>query len=230
MSASDTLTVLKLLAMGRPPVFVAKATGLSEPFVERFATEHGWPDQLKISAAIGKLVGDQRAEEIPVRTPEPSRPSPPAAAPQPRPQPALPTTGGTPNGIRQGTPPAPTIEELVRACRRSEHKRTQNLGPKLTDLVEKITAALRSELETAEAKAKREQERAAALAEIKRLEKALADARAKAVAAGHPGGTRGGPKTCPECGEVKDNPQALGAHRRHKHGIRSTNPKTRSAT
>lgn len=232
MSASDSLTVLKLLAKGRPPTFVAKATGLSEPFVERFATEHGWPDQVKISAAIDNLLGAERTAEIPVRAPVPSRPAP--TRPASTPGVPSPAPGGTPNGTtstQRHDPPAFTVDELARACRRSEHKRTQALGPKLTELAERITTALRAERETAEAKAKRDAERAAALAEIKRLEQALAEARAKATAAGAPGGVRGGARTCEICGHELANPQALGAHKRHKHNIRSANPKTtRSAT
>lgn len=116
--------------------------------------------------------------------------------------------------------PAPSIDELIRACARSEYKRTQGLGVKLAELAEKARAALRTEREAAEAKAARSKEVAAAQAEVKRLEKELAAAKAKAVAAGGSGGARGGPRPCPECGHEFATGQALGAHRAQKHGYR----------
>lgn len=115
---------------------------------------------------------------------------------------------------------APSIDELIRACARSEYKRTQALGVKLAETAEKARAALRSEREAAEIKAARSKEIAAARAEVERLEKALAEAKAKAVAAGAPGGARGGPHNCPECGQQLATGQALGAHRARKHGYR----------
>lgn len=144
---------------------------------------------------------------------------------------ATPTLASVPAPTtKPAVPPAPSIDELIRACARSDFKRTQALGVKLAQVAEKARAALRAERETAEVKAKRERERTAAVAEIKRLEKALAEARAKATAAGRPGGTRGGERICEECGRQLANGQALGAHKRHTHGIRSSSPKTRSAS
>lgn len=118
---------------------------------------------------------------------------------------------------------APAVDELIRACARSDSKRTQALGVKLADLAEKARAALRTEREAAEAKAARSKEVAAAQAEVKRLEKLLADAKAKAVAAGASGGARGGPCICPECEQGFSSAQALGAHRSRKHGYRRAN-------
>lgn len=125
-----------------------------------------------------------------------------------------------PTTTKPPAPPAPSIDELIRACARSEYKRTQSLGVKLAELSEKARAALRSERESAEVKAARSKEIAAAQAEVKRLEAALKAARAKASAAGAPGGARGGPHICPECDHELANAQALGAHRAHKHGFR----------
>lgn len=121
-----------------------------------------------------------------------------------------------------GSPAAPSIDDLIRACARSEYKRTQALGVKLAQTAEKARAALRTELEAAEAKAARSAAVAAARAEVKRLEKALAEAKAKAVAAGAPGGARGGPIPCPTCDREFASPQALGAHRSRLHGYRTS--------
>lgn len=205
---------MKLLAAGRPLPFVAAATGLSGDAVSEIGGEHGWPDRDRLRDAA-RVLTVQCADRIPERahTPPPSRPVSTPAAPQP----ALPVPGGTLNGTGAGNGLF-TVGELVRACRRSEHKRTQALGPKLTDLAEKIAAALRAEREGAEIKAQQSAKRVAAQAEVKRLTKALAEAKARAVAAGAPGGSRGGPRPCPECGTQLASAQALGLHNRHQHG------------
>ena len=226
-----TLAALKMLAAGREIRHVQELTSFTSEEVRAIADANGYPDLDKLAKAVNDLnVSLAQRDALPTRDhPVPPRPSPPPAPARPAEAPAA---GGALNGGARPTPPqdAITVDALARACGRSEHKRTQNLGTKLTELAEKITAALRGEREIAEAKAKRDQERAAALAEIKRLEKALAEARAKATAAGAPGGIRGGARTCEVCGDQLANPQALGAHKRHKHGIRSSNPKTRSAS
>lgn len=236
MSTVDTLTILKLLAKGRTPAFVAEAVSVHADTVHRVGREHGWPDESLLLASLQRLTA-AAGETIPTREPAPHpvaktpqlQMSRPVAKPA-QPRPALgPAPGGTPNGAPVSPRPELTVDELVRACRRSESKRTQALGPKLAELADRITTALRNERETAEDKARRAAEREAAQAEVKRLEKALAEARAKAVAAGAPGGVRGGARECDVCGEHLKNPQALGAHKRHKHGIPGT-PKTRSSS
>lgn len=246
------LAVLKLLAKGRSPQFVSEAVpDLTLGQVEAIAAKYGWPDQQKVQWAVDELTNDS-SPRLPKREPGDvalaftSTPPPPTSRPAPRPAsseatrpasapagdgPRMPATspgsGGTQNGVMR-EPPMPTVEELVRACRRSEYKRTQNLGVKLAELADRIVATLREERESSERKALRALEIAAAQAEVKRLEAELAAARAKAVKAGASGGARLGPTPCPECGAELTSPQALGAHRRHKHGIQST--RTRSAS
>lgn len=221
-TTAQDITVLKLYANGRPADFIATATQLPINRVQAIATEHGWPDQAKMAEALAELTREA-APRVPVREDDTrtlrvvADPIPAAVS-----TPAVRRDQGTTAARPTPAPPAapgPSVDELVRACARSESKRTQARGVKLAALVDDIRAALRAERETAEAKAAREKARAAAVAEVKRLEKALAEARAKAVAAGAPGGERGGPRPCPECGDQLASPQALGAHRRHKHGI-----------
>lgn len=216
MSNTDELTVLKLLGVGRSLAFAATAAGLDLASVTRYATAAGYPDEGAVKRRVEELLATAHTP-IPMREPEAARPpeTMPRVALRPVPSPV--TSLGSKNAA-----PAPTLEELVRACRRSEFKRTQSLGVKLAELAEKVTAALVAERESAEVKAQRAAEREAAQAEVKRLEKALAVARAKAVAAGAPGGVRGGERTCPVCGDQLLSPQALGAHKRHKHGIPGT--------
>lgn len=223
MKTADKLAILKLLDKGRPPAFIARATDVPEGMIQALADGLGWPalDHQTIHTEIAGLELEMRGA-IPTRQPDTltSRPAPRAVATTAPRSPVAPVPGGTLNGAPAR--PAFAVDELVRACARSGHKRTQGLGVKLAELAEKITAALRAERQAAEAKAKRSEELLAAQAEVKRLTQALSAARAKATAAGAPGGARGGPHTCPVCEMELANSQALGAHKRHKHGIAST--------
>lgn len=260
--STDTLTVLKLLAKGRTPDFVAQATGTAIGYVQGIAGEHGWPDVARLQGAVDELMLDTYAPRIPVRAPEPSRPSPsPGSGPRPAtaaggtphhvalaphpqssrpvPQPVTstppvpsPAPGGTPNGALD--PPGFTVNDLVRACRRSEYKRTQALGPKLTELAEKITAALRAERETAEAKAKQAEAFIAKKAQVDRLAKQLADARAALRELKPTGVTEAALDfACGECGDLFATSQGRGMHTYCKHGAATSTPsetETRSAT
>lgn len=237
---TDTLTVLKLLAKGRLPAFVADATGLPIGRVQSIADEHGWPERARISAAVEDLVLDAAAPRIPVRDvpvlsrPAPTRPASTPGAPSPVP-------GGTPNGVARtphhvapdlsnkvdSAPLSPTVDELVRACRRSELKRTQALGPKLTELAEKVTAALRVERETAEAKAKQAEEFAAKKAAVDRLAKKLAEARADLRKLKPSGVTEAALDfACGDCGDVFSTSSGRKRHITRKH----TQPTTSEGT
>lgn len=227
MNADDTLATVKLLAKGHPVSVVAAAVGAKPAEVSEVGGANGMPDKELLRAAAKRLSAELQ-DTIPATE---LAPFPPASRPTARSAHPAPTTGPASGGTYNGAPtprPALTVEELARACKRSEHKRTQALGVKLTELAERITTALRSEREAAEMKAKRSEELAAAQAEVKRLTKALAEAKAKATAAGAPGGVRGGARECPECGKQLANPQALGAHKRHTHGIagKTTTPRS----
>lgn len=102
MTAADTLTVLKLLAKGRPPEFIADATRLPIGYVQSIADKHGWPDGQRVQSAVDNLGLLAAAPRIPVREPTTSRPSPTPAALDPRP--ALPAAGGTPTEQLQRVP------------------------------------------------------------------------------------------------------------------------------
>lgn len=136
---------------------------------------------------------------------------------------AISTPPAAPATVPGAAPAAPnglfTVEELVRACRRSESKRTQALGPKLTELADRITAALRGEREAAEAKAKQAEEFTARKAQVDRLTKQLADA--KAALSGlkpPPGDTEASLSfACSECGDRFTTSQGRSLHGRRKH-------------
>lgn len=106
-----------------------------------------------------------------------------------------------------------TLTEKITAAlrtRRSEHKRTQALGVKLTELAER---------DTAEAKAKQAEEFTAKKAQVDRLAKQLADARAALRELKPTGVTQAALDfACAECGDLFSTSQGRGMHvfRKHK--------------
>lgn len=108
---------------------------------------------------------------------------------------------------------------LVRACQRSELKRTQALGVKLAALVEQVTVALRGEREAVEAKAKQAEEQATARAEVARLTKQLAAAKAKLRGSAAAGvDEAAGHLACGHCGDLFASAQGRSTHITRKHG------------
>lgn len=224
MKTTDKLTALKLLEKGRPASFIATATGLPEGLIVALADGLGAPvmDRAALRTEIDGL-------ELLMRTALPTRepaPLPPTSRPAPKPATSTPPAhapapGGTPtNGtIRTEL----TVDELVRACRRSEYKRTQALGPKLTELADRITAALRDERQAAEAKAKQAEEFTAKKAQVDRLAKQLADARAQLRELKPAGVTEAALDfACGTCGDLFTTSQGRGLHTRRVHGPKPT--------
>lgn len=233
---TDTLTVIKLLAAGKSPEFVAAATDLAIGYVQDLADEHGWPDLDALAEAAARLSRDAGAT-LPSRapaslvvarhgvTPQPSRPSP---TPGSGPRPASPAPGGTPTVVH-----GHTVAELARACSRSGHKRTQVLGPKLTELADKITTALRAERQAAEAKAKASEEFTAKKAAVDALAKQLADAKAALRGLTPSGAAEAAPEhACTQCGALFTTSQGRGLHTTRVHGAATPTPdtETRSAS
>jgi hypothetical protein len=114
-----------------------------------------------------------------------------------------------------------TVNALVQACARSEHKRTQALGTKLLELADKATAALRAEREAAEAKAKSAEEFAAKKAAVDKLARQLAAAKAElrgikptAERAGDPAGEF----ACDQCDRVFGSSPGRARHVTRTHG------------
>lgn len=217
-SAGDVLAVVKLLACGRQVHFVAHATRLTPDQVTQIAGEHGWPDRDRLRSAATELT-KTATPGIPERAPTlthpiPKRPAPPPPLPRPAPPapPAPSAAAPTPE------PPLRVVEDLIRACRRSEHKRTQALGPKLETLADKITTALRSERRAAEANAREAAEFTAHKATVLALGKQLADAKAALRALKPTAVTEGAPQhPCPECGALFTTSQGRALHTVRKH-------------
>lgn len=76
-------------------------------------------------------------------------------------------------------PAPPSLDALVNAAARSTSKRTQALGVKVSDLATVLRQRLTDEREAAEVAERQNRERAAASAEVARLEAALREAKAK---------------------------------------------------
>lgn len=121
---------------------------------------------------------------------------------------------------------APSFEQLVAAGRRSSLRRTVTLAEKIAAELEDLRGRLDQERRAAEEKRQRDAERAAALAEIAKLEKQLAAAKERLKSRRHELGLGGGERagvgghSCPDCPEVFETAQRLGVHRRWKHNYR----------
>jgi hypothetical protein len=150
----------------------------------------------------------------------------PAAVARPVPAPAgLTTTTTAPVSITV-TATGPTAEQLIAAGKRSSLKRVVAMAEKIETELAALAERLRAERQATEAARKRAEEQEAARREIRRLEKQLADAKARLKTTRHelglPGGERptDGVNQCPDCPETFDTAQRLGVHRRWKHNYR----------
>lgn len=114
-----------------------------------------------------------------------------------------------------------TVEQILAAGKRSQHKRTVALTEKIAEQIHDLRGRLQDEREAAEEKQKREAAQEAARAQIAALEEQLRAAREQLRGTPTPntsGGSRqGDKKDCPDCGLAFAN---LGVHRHKKHGYR----------
>lgn len=225
-TTTDTLAILKLLVKGRPPSFVAMATDQNETFVEALATQHGWPDRQKLADAIAVLEIDATTAAIPTREEPPPIPAgltTPAVrrGDGPRSTVHRPSTGDVSKQVSKelaSGPPPLTVDEIVRACRRSESKRIQALGTKLAEAADKATTALRAEREVAEAKLKKAEEFAAKKAAVDKLAAQLAKAKAELSALKPSGVTEAALDfACEQCGDVFGTSSGRKRHVTRKH-------------
>lgn len=224
MSAGPkTLAALKMLAAGRPIAYVQATTGMPTANVEAIANANGYPDLDRLAANANALTA-QLAQRDALVDRAPATVTPLTSRPPQRPAPQRPATtpaaGGTPEVSKQA--PASlayesSVNELVRACRRSDLKRTQALGPKLAELAElaeRIITALRTEREAAEMKTKQAEEIAAKKAAVDKLTKALAAAKAD-LAALSPGAAL--EFVCEVCGDSFSTSSGRARHTTRKH-------------
>lgn len=151
---STKLNILDAIASGRPPRAVAIDLTLDPNLVTRVASAHGYPDLTKVAWAA-KTARDGGADTRPDGTPRTT----------PTPGPATPTA-------------------LLDRGHASTRKPTQALARRITGQLERLARVLDDEARLDAERAAKKADRAKALAEVRRLEKQLAAARARARDAG----------------------------------------------
>ncbi|WP_210651320.1 histone-like nucleoid-structuring protein Lsr2 [Nocardioides sp. SYSU D00065] len=169
ITPATKIALLKHLASGKSLDIVATIVHLERDQVLDVASHHGYPDRDKLAWAVDVLEKklDDDATELPDKTAEHTRE---ARATTPRP-----TVAPAP------TPPAGggALEELITRGKAHESKRIQTAANKVLDDIDRLRTLLREDEKKHAARRKAERERAAARAEVERLERQLAEAKAK---------------------------------------------------
>jgi hypothetical protein len=226
---AQVLTVLKHLANGRQPDFVAQVTHLPQSLVERIAEDHDWPDMDRIRKGIFNLTQAELATpQAAAASPAAARPAAatPPAAPQQRPdlsiahKPPTPQPAPAPEEPRTASSSA---AELLHMATESTHARTRNLGTKISSLLADLSQRLNDEEaeHVARLAAKAEQDKKAK--RIAELEAELAHLKGKkpAPTAKATGGRTytlvKGDFPCAHCDRVLDTAQGRAAHQRRAH-------------
>jgi WhiB family redox-sensing transcriptional regulator len=205
MPPTDRLTLLRLLAAGRPLAVAAAAVGLDQPQAAGVARDHGYPDRERLAREADQLTADidrhhgrptgtggERRRPAGRRTAPPgprdqgagSRVTHPVTGSARRPTSAGSKHRGRPTGPARAGRPFDATAALLLQGRESDRRSTRALaariGDQLTDLRDRLTEEDRVRREREQARAEREAERAEALAEVARLEQQLREARARA--------------------------------------------------
>lgn len=172
ITATAKITLLKHLASGKGLDVVATIVGLPRDQVLDIASHHGYPDREKLGWAVDvleKKLTDDAA--LPVRAPERA------------PSPIRPAAGAsTPPAAGPATTPLTQPDEirvLLNTAKGHESKRIQNAANKVIDDLDRLRALIRDDQEKHAERRKAEAAKAAARAEVDRLEAQLAEAKAK---------------------------------------------------
>lgn len=154
VTATDRLTIVKLLAGGRDIPFVAAATGHETDTVANIASSHGYPDTHKLKWA---------ADTIALKIDADARAAIPAA-----------TTAGPTAPAMQPARSDPVAQLLADAAA-SKRKRTRDLGVRAAKTLDLVRAELAAEAERDSAAFARAEAERKVRAEVQRLEARLAD-------------------------------------------------------
>jgi hypothetical protein len=215
-SPSNTLVLqlLRHLADGKNLAFAAAAAQMTVDQVRDIASHHGYPDQQKMGWAadvIAKNIDDvRRSEGFTVGSAAPTARN---AATPPAPAPA-------PVSVNHTAKLSDPTGELLRRGKQSTKKTTLKLVDRIYALLEQLEARLEAESAAAQARAREaaarerakrqlEAEKAQALADVKRLEQQLKDAKARLRA-------RKTSKTAPAADAPDRTAQGDAARRRHQ--------------
>lgn len=169
ISDTQRLTILKHLAGGKPLSVVATILNLGDDAVREVARHYGYPDTKKLAWAadiVAKKIDDADRALPESTTPTAPRPAPVAARPTP-PPPETPLT--RPDEIRV----------LINTGKGHDSKRIQAAADKVLDAVDRLRTLIDEDQAKHAERRARDAEKAAARAEIERLEKQLAAAKAK---------------------------------------------------
>lgn len=209
------ITVLKHLAGGKPIDVTATITGLTAETVLDLASHHGYPDRDKLAWAVDVLTkkhADTVRCGIPAAT---ARPGPPRPAP----------VAAVPTHPEKREQPSSRLADLVDTALAHPSKRIRTAADRLLDQADKLRDLIREDDQKNAARRKIEAEKAAARAEVERLQEQLAAAKAKlrgqAPAAARSKKGRPLPKgehPCRHdgCDRVYDTPQGRSLHERMK--------------
>lgn len=171
IAGNDKLTALKHLANDRTPAFVAAAIGADETDVQQLLDEYG-PDKERLRWSIDELERQARAAER-AAIPPASRPGiqPTRTTPTPRPV-----------HVAQPSEPGTIDALLVRADKIAEFSgtaRVRRAAKKVRDAATALEEALAGVEERKRAAAREAAAKAKARAEVERLERELAEAKAR---------------------------------------------------
>jgi len=184
----DKLTILKLLADGRSPAFVATATKYTEERVRQISAAHGYPDLAKLAWAVDVVtesIEEAERERVtqPGVTPQPRSPR---VAPVPRakaePQPAARPAATEPTEQKEPSTAAAesdSVRGLIARGAKSQRARIQGLAAKAGAAIDALERALQAEEEArraaAEAAQAKARARAARVAEERKIREELAE-------------------------------------------------------
>lgn len=218
-TVTDTkrLATLKHLASGKGLDVVATIVGLPKETVLDIGSRHGYPDTEKLAWAadiVEKKIHDG-ATDLPAGRPLPkttgAAPTSPAAAPVPHPAHA-PEPLTRPDEIRV----------LLNTAKAHPSKRIQAQANRVFDAVDRLRELLREDEEKHAERRKADAAKAAARAEVERLEAQLTAAKAKlrgkpaAAKKSHPLTKGEHPCRNEGCDKVYDTPQGRSLHERMK--------------
>jgi hypothetical protein len=167
LEASHT-TVLKLLARGRAPDWVADATGRTPAAVREIGQKYGWPDKDKMLAALA-AAGESDVARIPAAPPSPARPSDPG-------------TTGLDGGATQHpdpgqpSPPAGRLELMLARCAKHDTAAVRTARNSVLSACTRLEQALQNAETRDRDKQHRDAEKAAAKARIDSLKRQLREA------------------------------------------------------
>lgn len=175
-TAAQKLTIIKHLAGGKPAAAVATIMSCTEADIIEVARNHGYPDTDKLAWAADILEKKIDAAQDESLAAKPMASEQPGAV-RTRPGPVRSIDAVVQEQIDRRTPDPTTT--LLAEAKGHQSKRIQAAADRALDAIGKVRDLLREDQEKYAAKRQIEAEKAAARAEVDKLERQLAAAKAK---------------------------------------------------